>query len=211
MRFFISIIILFSLISCEKTEIDSAQIKNLNEAWFFKQQKDTSFIEAPYKNVHRDLLFHEKIEDPYFSNNEENLKWIEEKEMLDLIAIGQSSPGAIAVNTSILIGYRMGGLKGAFVTISGTVLPPLIIITIVSMFYSVFRDNRIVNAVLKGMQAGVAVIIFDVVSTMAITILRSKKIFMVLLMILAFLAAYIFKVNVAIVIIVAMIIGVIRK
>jgi chromate transporter len=141
----------------------------------------------------------------------EDLKWIEEKEMLDLIAIGQSSPGAIAVNTSILIGYRMGGLKGAFVTISGTVLPPLIIITIVSMFYSVFRDNRIVNAVLKGMQAGVAVIIFDVVSTMAITILKSKKIFMISLMILAFLAAYIFKVNVAIVIIVAMIIGVIRK
>lgn len=141
----------------------------------------------------------------------DDLEWIEEKEMLDLIAIGQSSPGAIAVNTSILIGYRMAGLRGAFITISGTVLPPLIIITIVSMFYSAFRDNKIVNAVLKGMQAGVAVIIFDVVSTMTITILKSKKLFLIALMIIAFLAAYFFKVNVAIIIIVTMIIGVIRN
>lgn len=141
----------------------------------------------------------------------DDLGWVEEKEMLDLIAIGQSSPGAIAVNTSILIGYRVAGLRGAFVTISGTVLPPLIIITIVSMFYSVFRDNKVVNAILKGMQAGVAVVIFDVVSTMTLTILKSKKIFMILLMIIAFLAAYYFKVNVALIIIIAMIIGVIRK
>jgi len=141
----------------------------------------------------------------------DDLGWVEEKEMLDLIAIGQSSPGAIAVNTSILIGYRVAGLRGAFVTISGTVLPPLIIITIVSMFYSAFRDNKVVNAILKGMQAGVAVVIFDVVSTMTLTILKSKKIFMILLMIIAFLAAYYFRVNVALIIIIAMIIGVIRK
>ncbi|MDP0489290.1 MAG: chromate transporter [Fusobacterium sp. JB021] len=141
----------------------------------------------------------------------DDLGWVEEKEMLDLIAIGQSSPGAIAVNTSILIGYRVAGLRGAFVTISGTVLPPLIIITIVSMFYSAFRDNKVVNAILKGMQAGVAVVIFDVVSTMTLTILKSKKIFMIILMIIAFLAAYYFRVNVALIIIIAMIIGVIRK
>ncbi|MFK4785364.1 chromate transporter [Fusobacterium sp. MFO224] len=141
----------------------------------------------------------------------DDLGWIEEKEMLDLIAIGQSSPGAIAVNTSILIGYRVAGLRGSFVTISGTVLPPLIIITIISMFYSVFRDNKIVNAILKGMQAGVAVVIFDVVFTMISTILKSKKIFMIFLMVVAFLAAHFFKVNVALIIIVAMIIGVIRN
>lgn len=141
----------------------------------------------------------------------DDLGWVEEKEMLDLIAIGQSSPGAIAVNTSILIGYRVAGLRGAFVTISGTVLPPLIIITIVSMFYSAFRDNKVVNAILNGMQAGVAVVIFDVVSTMTLTILKSKKIFMIILMIIAFLAAYYFRVNVALIIIIAMIIGVIRK
>ena len=54
----------------------------------------------------------------------DDLKWIEEEEMLDLTAISQSSPGAMAVNTSMLIGYRVAGTAGALVTILGTVLPP---------------------------------------------------------------------------------------
>ena len=57
----------------------------------------------------------------------EQYHWIEEEEMLDLTAIAQSSPGAIAVNASILIGYRLAGLFGALVTVLGTVLPPLIL------------------------------------------------------------------------------------
>lgn len=140
----------------------------------------------------------------------DDLKWIEESEMLDLIAIGQSSPGAIAVNTSILIGYRIAGLKGSIVTILGTVLPPLIIITLVSTFYSIFRENKIINAILKGMQAGVAVVIFDVVSSMTITILKNKKKFMIIIMILAFFAAYFLKINVALIIMIAILIGVIK-
>ncbi len=60
----------------------------------------------------------------------EELKWIDEEEMLNLVAISQSAPGAIAVNTSIMVGYRIAGVFGAFVTILGTVLPPLIIITV---------------------------------------------------------------------------------
>lgn len=141
----------------------------------------------------------------------EDLHWIEEKEMLDLVALGQSSPGPIAVNTSILIGYRLAGLKGALVSATGTVLPPLIIITIISMFYVAFRDNKIVNAVLKGMQAGVAAVIIAVVLDLIKSILQLKKISLIIIMILAFLAAYVFKVNVAIVILVAGIIGVIKK
>ena len=57
----------------------------------------------------------------------EELGWIEEDEMLDLIAIAQSSPGAIAVNASILVGYHVAGFLGAMLTVLGTVLPPLII------------------------------------------------------------------------------------
>ncbi|NMA33160.1 MAG: chromate transporter, partial [Clostridiaceae bacterium] len=57
-----------------------------------------------------------------------DLKWIDEDEMLDLVAIGQSAPGPIAINTSILVGYRMAGVPGAFLTVLGTVLPPLITI-----------------------------------------------------------------------------------
>ena len=71
----------------------------------------------------------------------EDLQWIEEQEMLDLTAIAQSSPGAIAVNASILVGYRVAGMMGALCTVVGTVLPPLIIISIISLFYQAFRDE----------------------------------------------------------------------
>ena len=62
----------------------------------------------------------------------EQLHWIDEEEMMDLTAIAQSSPGAIAVNASILVGYRVAGVPGALVTVLGTVLPPLIILSIIS-------------------------------------------------------------------------------
>ena len=64
----------------------------------------------------------------------EELGWIQEDEMMDLAAIAQSSPGAIAVNASILVGYHVAGIPGAMLTVLGTVLPPLIIISIISMF-----------------------------------------------------------------------------
>ena len=100
----------------------------------------------------------------------EELSWIDEQEMLDLTAIAQSSPGAIAVNASILIGYRLDGFRGALITVLGTVLPPLIILSVISLFYTAFRDSLIVGYVLRGMQAGVAAVITDVVLTMTLDI-----------------------------------------
>lgn len=97
----------------------------------------------------------------------EELGWIEEDEMLDLTAIAQSSPGAIAVNASILVGYHVAGLPGAMLTVLGTILPPLITISIISMFYQAFRDNAIVNMAMAGMLCGVAAVICDVVINMA--------------------------------------------
>ena len=94
----------------------------------------------------------------------EKLHWLEEEEMLDLTAIAQSAPGAIAVNASILVGYRIAGVLGALVTVLGTVLPPLLILSAISYFYVAFQSNRIVQLVLKGMGAGVIAIIFDAVS-----------------------------------------------
>ena len=82
--------------------------------------------------------------------------WIEEDEMLDLVAIAQSSPGAIAVNGAIVIGYKLAGLAGALVSILGTILPPFVILSVVSAFYTTFRDSFLVSQMLEGMQAGVA-------------------------------------------------------
>ena len=124
------------------------------------------------------------------------LGWIDEDEMLDLIALGQSSPGPIAVNTSILIGYRMAGVPGAMVTVLGTIIPPLVIMTALAYIYLAVRDNAIVNNVLLGMQAGVAAIIVNVVYNMGKRIVVQKKVIPILVMIAALIAGIGFQVNI---------------
>lgn len=135
-------------------------------------------------------------------------KWIEEKEMLDLTAIAQSSPGPIAINASILIGYRMAGVSGALLTVFGTVLPPLIILSVISVAYTAFRDSTLVSFALRGMQAGVAAVIIDVVINMIRDITKEKRILPVFLMIAAFTATFIFDLSVIIIILVSGVIGV---
>ena len=137
----------------------------------------------------------------------EELGWIEEDEMLDLTAIAQSSPGAIAVNASILVGYHVAGFPGAMLTLLGTVSPPLIIISIISMFYQAFRDNAIVNMAMAGMLCGVAAVICDVVINMAKTILQKKRVLPVVVMIGSFIAVRFFSVNIIIIILVCGLIG----
>ena len=140
----------------------------------------------------------------------EELGWIDQTEMMDMVAIAQSCPGPLAVNTSIMIGYRLAGLTGAFVAIVGTVLPPLIIISIISFFYQAFRSNAVVAAVLRGMQAGVAAVIIDVIWKMGSDIVKEKSTLSIAIMILAFAASYWLGVNVALVIIVCGVIGGLR-
>lgn len=130
----------------------------------------------------------------------EKLGWIDEGEMMDFTAIAQSSPGAIAVNASILVGYRVAGIPGALLTVCGTVLPPLVIITVISFFYEAFRSNPFVSMAMDGMLAGVAAVICDVVLTMGWSVLRMKRVMPVLVMVAAFLAVAVFGVNIILVI-----------
>lgn len=137
----------------------------------------------------------------------EELHWIEEQEMMDLTAIAQSSPGAIAVNASILVGYHVAGITGAFITVLGTVLPPLVIISIISFFYRAFRDNVIVNMAMTGMLAGVAAVICDVVITMGKTIFRQKRILPVAVLLLSFVAVRFLNVNIILIILICGVVG----
>ena len=137
----------------------------------------------------------------------EELGWIEEDEMMDLTAIAQSSPGAIAVNASILVGYHVAGFTGAMLTVLGTVLPPLIIISIISMFYQAFRDNVIVNMAMAGMLCGVASVICDVVINMAKTLFQKKRRLPVAIMLGSFVAVRFFSVNIVVIILFCGVIG----
>ena len=130
----------------------------------------------------------------------EQLHWIDEQEMLDLTAIAQSSPGAIAVNASILVGYRVAGIPGACLTVLGSILPPLVIISIISLFYAAFRDNPIVNMAMNGMLAGVAAVIIDVVYTMGRAIVKLRRLLPVLVMLLSFAAVRFLNVNILVII-----------
>jgi len=134
-------------------------------------------------------------------------KWIEEKEMYDLTAIAQASPGAIAVNAAVIVGYRLAGFLGALITIVGTVLPPLVILSIISIAYTAFRDSLIVQYALRGMQAGVAAVIIDVVISMIIDLFKEKKVLPVGIMVVAFIATFVFKINLIIIIFTSGIIG----
>ena len=133
--------------------------------------------------------------------------WIDEQEMLDLIAIAQSSPGAIAINSSLIIGYKLGGLLGALVSLLGTVLPPLFIISVISMFYLAFKKNPIVNGALKGMEAGVAAVIADVVLRMATEVGKKRDILSIIIMIVAFIATY--YINIMWIIVICGVVGIV--
>jgi chromate transporter len=137
----------------------------------------------------------------------EELKWIDEEEMLNVVAISQSAPGPIAVNTSIMVGYRLAGIWGAFVTTIGTVLPPLVIITVIAKFYISFKENRIISSLLLGMRAGVAAVIIDVIIKMAKNIIKTKDNISIAIMVIALVAAVILDINAALIIILSGVFG----
>ncbi len=136
--------------------------------------------------------------------------WIEEEEMLDLVAIAQAAPGAIAVNGAIVVGYKLAGIPGILVAIFGTVLPPFVIISLISVCYQVVRDNFIISRMLEGMQAGVGAVIASVTYDMAAGVVKKKELVSDLLMIGAFVAACFFGVNVVYVILFCGLLGVLR-
>jgi chromate transporter len=140
----------------------------------------------------------------------DGLHWISNKEMLDYAALAQSAPGAVAVNAAILVGYDICGFIGMIVAILGTILPPLIILSVISLFYSAFASNLYVALVLKGMQAGVAAVIFDVVLSLGIDAIKGKSILSDAIMIIAFFAACFLNINVIFIILAAAFIGVMK-
>lgn len=141
----------------------------------------------------------------------DELHWIDEDEMLDLAALAKSSPGAIAVNAAILVGWRVAGFAGMLVAVVGTIVPPMLILAVISFFYQAFATNRYVSLVLKGMQAGVAAVILDVVCGLGAKVLKTKKLVLYLVMVAAFVATVVFNVNVIYIILVAAGIGILLE
>ena len=126
----------------------------------------------------------------------EKLHWIEHNEMLDFVAIAQSAPGPIAINTSVLVGHRLAGLPGSLSAVLGTVFPPLVILGVLAGVYASFSGNPWVAAAMFGMRAGVAAVILDVAVSLVKNIIKEKSIFSAAVLVLAFAAKFIFGVNI---------------
>lgn len=139
----------------------------------------------------------------------EELQWLDEDEMLDITAITQSSPGPLPVNASVIIGYRMCGILGALVAVLGAILPPMIIISIISIFYNEFRTNRYIAIALQVMRAGVAAVIFDVVINLAKNVVKTKRFLYIAMMCIAFVATCFFQISAMVVILTCLGIGII--
>ena len=116
----------------------------------------------------------------------DELHWIDEQEMLDMTALAQSSPGAIAVNAAILVGWQVEGLVGMLVAVLGTIIPPMVILSVVSVFYNAFASN------------------------LGSKVLKTRSWGYIALMAAAFIANTVLHVNVVVVILAAAAFGVVR-
>ena len=138
----------------------------------------------------------------------DELHWVTDDEVLDMTAIAQSAPGALAVNSAVIFGYRIAGVAGALVSVLATVIPPIVIISIVCMIYDAFSTNRIVQIALQVMRAGVAAVITDVVIDLASSVITSKNMLNIVLMIAAFIASWFFKVSSIVIILLFIALGI---
>ena len=137
--------------------------------------------------------------------------WISEEEMLNFVAIAQSAPGAIAVNGAIVIGFKLAGFMGVIVSILGTIIPPFIVISLISFAYEAFRDNIWISLMLEGMQAGVGAVVTAVSYQMATDVIKEKDKTLIILMVVAFLANAVFNVNVMLIILTSILIGLLQS
>ena len=124
----------------------------------------------------------------------DELHWMDEQEMLDY--------------TAMLVGWRMAGFAGMLTTMVGTVLPPMIILSLVSLCYAAFAANAYVGAALRGMQAGVAAVIIDVALQLGSKVAVTRSPLHIGIMLAAFVAVWFFKVNVLWILLAAALIGV---
>lgn len=91
-------------------------------------------------------------------------EWLSEDEFQSLFTLAQSAPGPIAVNTAVFIGYKLRGVSGALTTLLGVVLPSFVAILVLAHFFSLFRNNLVVDSAFRAMRpAVVALIVWPIV------------------------------------------------
>lgn len=162
------------------------QIKNLKQyLWLFK----TNFIISAFTFGGGYVVI--PMIKKYFVTEK---KQFSEQELINMASIAQSSPGAIAINLSVLAGYRTAGFTGSVISCIASVLPPFLILSVLSNYYQMVQDNLIIAAILKGMQAGVCAFMIEVVWDMGRALQKEKETFLSLCAFFTFFSVFLFHV-----------------
>jgi len=139
----------------------------------------------------------------------ENKKWIRDSDILDIIAIAESTPGPIAINSATFVGYKVAGFWGAFFSTFGVVLPSFVIIVLISFILNQFQEFRAVKYAFFGIRAGVLALLVKSVYSMYKQC--PKGIVSYIIMILSFIAVAVLDAHILIVIIGCAVIGLVSS
>ena len=137
----------------------------------------------------------------------ENNKWATEKELLDYYAVGQATPGIIAVNTATFVGYKQKGIIGAAIATLGVVFPSLVIIMTIAGFIDNFSDLNIVQHAFSGIRISVGVLILNALIKLAKGSI--KDILGIILFVVTFIASSFLNISVVYIVILAALVGII--
>lgn len=139
----------------------------------------------------------------------DRLKWISEDEMNEMLTIVLSAPGATVINISILVSYKIRGIKGVLVAVLDSILPPFVTIVLLLKVYKSVSDSVIVIHMLKGIKSAAAAIIVVVVSKMTISLIKKKNPYLIALFVIFFILTRFVNVNVMILMFVSVLIGIV--
>lgn len=136
---------------------------------------------------------------------------IKDEDMLDIVALAQSGPGAMAISTSLLTGYKLRGPLGALVCMFASILPCLVIITIISSFYQSFRDNFYVNAALEGISGIISAVLLITVFNMGRAAMKKNWVFSLFTMVFSFVLGYFTSINTGLIILFLGLLGIVKN
>ena len=134
-----------------------------------------------------------------------NKRWLSKEEFVDILIVAQSLPGALAVNTSIFLGYKISGILGALTALMAVILPSFFIILIIAIFFMQFRDNYYVNAAFKGITAAVPMLVL--VGAISLSKGLSKNIRTILTITIALIALMFFNIHPVLVVVISGVYG----
>ena len=136
--------------------------------------------------------------------------WFTKEEMEDYIALAQSCPGPFSCSTAMIIGYQSCGIIGALSAVLGVIVPPFIMMVLVTYFYTFISTNQYVRIFITGMQAGVCAMLMDVVLGLFGGIQKMNKPFYYIMVLLSFLYVRLTKYSIFYLAIICIVVAIVK-